>query len=256
MDFLTIFILSIVEGVTEFLPISSTGHLILASAWMGIVEDQFVQNFNIVIQFGAILSVIVLYWRRFFPINLLFYSKILVAFLPAAFMGLLFKSIIESFMDQIWIVGLTLFLGGWVLIFFDQKNKVAKFNINSMTYLQAFYLGCIQCLALIPGVSRSGATIIGGLALGLSQKEATEFSFFLGVPTLMAAGLYKGYKAYPTFSNDQLSALVIGTFLSFIFAIIAIRFLISLINKYGIKHFGYYRIALGIAVLSYYFISL
>lgn len=255
MDFLTIFILAFVEGITEFLPISSTGHLILVSAWLGIIEDQFVQNFNIVIQFGAILSVIVLYWRRFFPITIPFYSKIFVAFLPAAFMGLLFKSLIESFLDQVWIVGVTLFLGGWVLIFFDKKNQIAKINIANLSYRHAFYLGCIQCLALIPGVSRSAATIIGGLALGLNQKEATEFSFFLGVPTLMAAGLYKGYKAYPTFSNDQISALAIGTFLSFIFAIIAIRFLIGLISKYGLKHFGYYRIALGALVLGLYFFT-
>lgn len=252
MDFFTIFILSLVEGITEFLPISSTGHLILVSAWLGIIEDQFVQNFNIVIQFGAILSVIFLYWRRFFPIRISFYSKILVAFLPAAFMGLLFKSLIESLLDQVWVVGVTLFLGGWILIFYDKKNQQARTTIANLNYREAFCLGCIQCFALIPGVSRSGATIIGGLALGLNQKDATEFSFFLGVPTLMAAGLYKGYKAYPTFSPDHISALSIGTFFAFIFATIAIRFLIGLVNKHGLKHFGYYRIILGTLVLGWY----
>lgn len=249
MDFLTILILAIVEGVTEFLPISSTGHLILFSAAMGIAEDVFIQNFNIVIQFGAIMSVVVLYWRRFFPIRIAFYSRIFVSFLPTAFLGLIFKSQIEQLLDHVLVVASSLFLGGIVLILFDKKAENSSCNLESMSYTKAVLLGFIQSLAMIPGVSRSAATIIGGLGLGLSRKEATEYSFFLGVPTLAAAGLYKGYKAWPDFTQGQVSHLLLGTFLAFIFAMGSIRFLMHILSKYGLYQFGWYRIVLGGSIL-------
>jgi len=250
MNFLTILFLSFVEGVTEFLPISSTGHLILFSAAMGIAHDKFVQNFNIVIQFGAILSVIVLYRKRFFPVNLPFYSKILISFLPTALLGILFKSQIEKLLDHVLVIASTLFIGGVILIFFDKRSDSSRIDIASMPFKTALLLGLIQSLALIPGVSRSAATIIGGLALGLSRKEATEYSFFLGVPTLVAAGVYKAYKSWPDFTPDQVSTLALGTMFSFIFATVSIRFLMHILSKYGLYHFGWYRIVLGSSILA------
>jgi undecaprenyl-diphosphatase len=250
MDFITILILSIVEGVTEFLPISSTGHLILFSAALGIAEDSFVQNFNIVIQFGAISSVLVLYWKRFFPVRLSFYFKIFLSFLPAAIIGVLFKSQLERLLDHILVVAMTLFLGGIVLIGFDKKAEKPRLTIETMPYKLAILIGVIQSLAMIPGVSRSAATIIGGLGIGLSRKEATEYSFFLGVPTLMAAGLYKGYKAWPEFTSAQVTTLTVGTLLSFIFAMVSIKFLLHILSRYGLSHFGWYRIVLGGCLLA------
>lgn len=251
MTFLTILILSFIEGLTEFLPVSSTGHLILVSAWLGINEDVFVQNFNIVIQFGAIGSVLVLYWRRFFPIRPLFYSKLLVAFLPAAILGVLFKSRIEALLDSVQVVATALLLGGVVLIWIDKKmdQLPPKQSLESLSYKSALLIGLVQCLAFVPGVSRAAATILGGLGIGLSRKEATEFSFFLAVPTLMAAGLYKGYKALPSLSMEQLQSLGLGVVLSFIFALIAIRFFVELVKKFGLAHFGWYRILLGAGIL-------
>jgi undecaprenyl-diphosphatase len=256
MDFITIFILSLVEGITEFLPISSTGHLILVSSLMGIADNQFIQNFNIVIQFGAILSVLVLYWKRFFPIRIHFYSKILVSFLPTALMGVLLKSYIELLLDHVLVVSASLFLGGVILIFFDRvksqgtnSGENSTLPLDSLSYKKAFILGLIQSLAMIPGVSRSAATIIGGLSLGLNRKDATEYSFFLGVPTLAAAGLYKGYKAWPTLSTDHIADLALGTFLSFVFALCSIRFLMMILSRYGLYHFGWYRIFLGGSLL-------
>lgn len=250
MDFISILILSLVEGVTEFLPISSTGHLILFSAALGISENTFVQNFNIVIQFGAILSVVVLYWKRFFPIRVTFYSKIIVSFLPAAIIGVLFKQHLEMLLDHVLVVACTLFAGGVILIVFDKKAENSKITIENMSLKTALLLGCIQSVALIPGVSRSAATIIGGIGLGLSRKEATEYSFFLGVPTLMAAGLYKGYQAWPDFTASQVSDLAIGTVLSFVFALGSIKFLMHILSRYGLYHFGWYRIALGGCLLA------
>lgn len=233
------------------MPVSSTGHLILVSAWLGINQDIFVQNFNIVIQFGAIGSVLVLYWKRFFPIQPLFYSKLLVAFLPAAVLGVLLKSKIEALLDSVQVVATALLIGGAVLIWIDKKmdQRAAKHSLESLSYTSALLIGLVQCLAFIPGVSRAAATILGGLGIGLNRKDATEFSFFLAVPTLMAAGLYKGYKALPTLTMDQLESLGLGIVLSFVFALIAIRFFVELVKKFGLVHFGWYRIALGAGIL-------
>lgn len=252
MSWFVVLVLSFIEGLTEFLPVSSTGHLILTSAIMGINEDVFIQNFNIIIQFGAILSVVVLYWRRFFPIRPLFYAKLFVSFLPAAVLGLLLKSRIEAMLGSVAVVAWALIVGGVLLILFDRRAGKQKpsVTIASLSWVQCLILGVIQCLAFIPGVSRSGATILGGLGLGLSREEATEFSFFLAVPTLMAAGLYKTWKLLPTLEVSQAGELAVGTFLSFIFALLAIRFFIRLVARFGLQHFGTYRIVLGVAILA------
>lgn len=250
MNYLEVVILAFIEGLTEFLPVSSTGHLILTSAWMGIVENPFVKSFNIIIQFGAILSVLVLYWRRFLP-ELAFYKKLIVAFLPAAVIGLLVKSHIDRILDQVWIVGAALILGGIILIWADKKfsDETKAKAIDDLSLKSCFLLGLIQCLAFVPGVSRSGATIVGGLWLGLSRKAAAEFSFFLAVPTLSGAALIKTLSIAKTIDSDQYAHLAIGTLLAFVFATLAIKFMLSVISRFGFRHFGYYRILLGALVL-------
>ncbi|MFN7729463.1 MAG: undecaprenyl-diphosphatase UppP [Bdellovibrio sp.] len=250
MSWFVLIILSLIEGLTEFLPISSTGHLILASAWLGINEDQFVQSFNIIIQFGAILSVLVLYWRKFFPIRLEFYKKIFVAFLPAAVLGFLLKSVLEKLLGSVLVVGVALFIGGIVLIMMDRQatKRTPTLTIQGMTLKDSLILGFVQCLALIPGVSRAGATILGGMGLKLSREEATEFSFFLAVPTLTAAAAYKTLKIAPSLQASQFDELLIGTILSFVFALLAIKFFIGLVKRFGLQHFGWYRIALGLLI--------
>jgi undecaprenyl-diphosphatase len=250
MTFTQVFILSLIEGLTEFLPISSTGHLITASAMMGISEDQFIKSFNIIIQFGAILSVLVLYWRRFLP-NLEFYKKLFIAFLPAAVIGLAVKSKIDLILGSVQIVAWALVLGGVVLILTDRyfKDHPGNLNIERMSWKDCLKLGFLQCFAFIPGVSRSGATIVGGLALGMSRKEAAEFSFFLAVPTLAGATLIKTLGLIKTIDSSQISWLLLGMALSFVFALIAIRFFIQVVSRFGFKHFGYYRIALGLVIL-------
>ena len=250
MSWFVLIFLSFIEGLTEFLPISSTGHLILASAWLGLNEDQFVQSFNIVIQFGAILSVLAVYWRRFIPIRVDFYTKIFIAFLPAATLGFLLKDQLEPLLGSVNVVAWALFVGGFVLILMDRRAERIEpsLTIQNMSWKQSLVLGLVQCLALIPGVSRAGATILGGLSLRLSREEATEFSFFLAVPTLTAAALYKTWKIAPTIEVSQISDLLIGTFLSFVFAWLAIRFFIGLVKRYGLQHFGWYRIVLGLTI--------
>lgn len=249
--FETVF-LSLIEGLTEFLPVSSTGHLILTSAMFGIQEEGFVKSFNIIIQFGAILAVLVLYWRRFLP-QLEFYKKLFVAFLPAAVIGLALKSKIDLILGSVHVVAVSLIIGGIILIWSDKKfahlSQQGK-PIDSLTWTDCLKLGLIQCLAFVPGVSRSGATIIGGLFLGLSRKEAAEFSFFLAVPTLTGAAFVKSLGVFRTIDSSQIVNLAVGTLLSFVFALAAIRFFINLVSSYGFKHFGYYRILLGAAVLA------
>lgn len=250
MNTLDVIILSFIEGMTEFLPVSSTGHLIVTSALMGINESDFVKNFNIIIQFGAILAVLVLYFKRFLP-NLEFYKKILFAFLPAAFIGLLIKNKIDAILGSVLVVAWALIIGGIILIITDkflEKSERTE-TIQDMSPLNCIKIGLIQCFAFIPGVSRSAATILGGVYLGLSRKEAVEFSFFLAVPTLTAAAALKTLDAVKTIQADQIGFLALGTLLSFVFAIIAIKFFIKIVSSYGFKYFGYYRIALGAAIL-------
>lgn len=254
MTFLEVFWLSLVEGLTEFLPISSTGHLIVLSSLFGIESDGFVKSFNIIIQFGAILAVVALYWRRFLPIRLTFYLKLFVAVLPAIVVGFLLKNQLEMILDSTLIVAITFILGGFILIWSDyyfideSKNTL---TIDDLSLKQCLVLGFIQCLAMIPGTSRSGATIIGGLFLGLSRKAAAEFSFFLAVPTLAGAAFLKTLKIIKTIEPSQTQHLGLGLLLSFIFAVIAVKAMIGIVSKYGYRHFGYYRILLGVLILYY-----
>lgn len=251
MNYFEVLLLSFIEGLTEFLPISSTGHLIATSYFLGINEEGFVKSFNIIIQFGAIASVLVLYWRRFLP-NLAFYKSVFVAFFPAAFLGLLIKDKVDLILGNVHVVAWALIFGGVVLIWSDRyfsKTSDAGKRIEDLTLKECFWVGLIQCLAFIPGVSRSAASILGGLSMGMSRKEAAEFSFFLAVPTLMGAGVVKGAGIVPTLEPHQINELLTGIILSFVFALIAIKFFIKLVSKYGFKHFGYYRIVLGIIIL-------
>ncbi len=240
-------ILAIIEGITEFLPVSSTGHMIIASSFMGISHLEFTKMFTVNIQFGAILSVIVLYWKRFFQ-STDFYFKLFVAFLPAAFFGFLLNDIIDSLLENVIVVAVSLLVGGIILLFID---RIANDDVSEreISYFDALKIGFFQCIAMIPGVSRSASTIIGGMLQGLSRKQAAEFSFFLAVPTMAAAGAYKLLKTYDTIQAQDIKILLIGNVVAFIVAMMAIKFFISFLTKYGFKIFGYYRIVLGIILL-------
>lgn len=251
MNYIEALLLSFIEGLTEFLPISSTGHLILTSATIGISEDGFVKAFNIIIQFGAIASVLVLYWKRFLP-DLKFYKKIFIAFLPSAIIGLAIKNKIDLLLGSVLVVAIAFIVGGVILIWTDLKLKKTQENrktIDTLDWKTCFFIGLIQCLAFIPGISRAGATIVGGLFLGMDKKEATEFSFFLAVPTLTGASLVKSLQVIKMINSEQIGILIFGTVFSFIFALMAIKVFIRLVSKYGFKHFGYYRILVGIIIL-------
>lgn len=241
-------VLAIVEGLTEFLPISSTGHMIIASSIMGIDQLELTKIFTVNIQFGAILSVIVLYWRRFFT-SIDIYFKLFVAFIPAAIIGLLLSDFIDQLLENVVVVAIMLLLGGIVLLFVDKWFVNSKDDIDQLSYPKAFKIGLFQCLAMIPGVSRSAATIIGGLNEKLSRKAAAEFSFLLAVPTMFAASSYKLLEGYQYIKEDDIQILLIGNIVAFIVAIIAIKFFIAFLTKYGFKIFGYYRIILGVAIL-------
>jgi undecaprenyl-diphosphatase len=246
MGWLDALILAIVEGITEFLPVSSTGHMIIASALLGINEEAFVKIFEVNIQFGAILSVVVLYWKRFFQ-SLDFYYKLGVAFIPAAVLGFLLNDFIDTMLGSVTVVAVSLLVGGIFLLFVDRIfNKVEQHEI---TYKNGFIIGCFQCLAMIPGVSRSAASIIGGMALKYDRKTAAEFSFFLAVPTMFAAASYKLLKGYKDISVDDVGILVFGNVVAFFVALAAIKFFIGFLTKYGFKVFGWYRIVLGTILL-------
>ncbi len=252
MNFIEAIILAIIEGITEYLPISSTGHMIIGSSIMGISELEFTKVFEVNIQFGAILAVVVLYWKRFFQ-SFEFYKKLLAAFIPAAIIGFLLNDFIDQMLESVAVVAIMLVLGGIVLVFIDKyfDKKVTKENI---TYIEAVQIGLFQCIAMIPGVSRSAASIIGGMFQGLSRKDAAEFSFFLAVPTMFAASAYKLLKAFKegslTFSTNELQLLALGNIVAFIVAMAAIKFFIGYLQKYGFKVFGYYRIVVGLIILG------
>jgi len=251
-------ILAIVEGLTEFLPVSSTGHMIIVSSMFGIAADPFTKSFTITIQLGAILSVIVLYWKRFFQ-TFNFYFKLLVAVIPAAICGLIFNDFIDQMLEQIEVVAVMLILGGIIFLFIDKLfEKTELDGETEVTYPTAFKIGLFQCLAMLPGVSRSAATIIGGLTQKLTKKTAAEFSFLLAVPTMFMATAYKllrFYKDGNSFDHDQILLLAIGNVVAFIVAILAIRSFISYLTKYGFKVFGYYRITLGLIILILYLLD-
>lgn len=247
------FVLAIIEGITEFLPISSTGHMILASSFFGIEHDDFTKLFTIVIQLGAILSVFVLYFKRFFQ-TLDFYYKIIVGFIPAVIFGLLFAKKIDALLENPITVAVSLLIGGILLLKVD--DWFGNSTNTEITYLTAFKIGLFQCLAMIPGVSRSGASIVGGMSQKLSRSAAAEFSFFLAVPTMFGATLKKCYDYYKDgflLTHEQINFLIIGNVVAFIVALIAIKSFIGFLSKHGFKVFGYYRIAAGVILLVIHF---
>ena len=250
-------VLAIIEGITEFLPVSSTGHMIIASSFFGIAHEDFTKLFTIVIQLGAILSVVVLYFKRFFQ-TLDFYFKLLVAFIPAVVLGLLLSDFIDGLLENPVTVAVSLLIGGMILLKVDEwfNNPNTAETSQEITYLQALKIGLFQCLAMIPGVSRSGASIVGGMSQKLSRTTAAEFSFFLAVPTMLGATAkkcYDYYKAGFELSHDQVNLLIIGNVVAFIVALLAIKTFIGFLTKNGFKVFGYYRIIAGIALLLIHF---
>jgi undecaprenyl-diphosphatase len=251
MSILHAIILAIVEGLTEFLPISSTGHMIITSALLGINENAFTKIFEVNIQLGAILAVVVLYWRRFFDFkNFDFYFKLFVAFLPTAIIGFLLNDYIDAMLENVVVVAINLILGGIVLLFIDRLFAQNQDDNIAITYPKALYIGFFQCIAMLPGVSRSAATIIGGQTQGLSRKSAAEFSFFLAVPTMFAASAYKLLKGYKLIQGQDIQTLVLGNVVAFLVAMLAIKFFINFLTKYGFKWFGYYRIIVGTIILA------
>jgi undecaprenyl-diphosphatase len=246
-------ILGIIEGLTEFLPVSSTGHMILAASLMNLHDDAFVKTFEIAIQLGAILSVIVLYYKRFLR-GIDIYIKLGVAFLPTGVIGLLAYKTIKAYLFNPLTVSIALVSGGILLILLDKwsEEKESKYEMpEDISYLGALKIGFIQCLSMIPGVSRSAATIFGGVASGFNRKQAAEFSFLLAVPTMAAATGYDLLKTGFDMSQEQWNLLTVGALVAFIVAIAAIRGFIAFLTKYGFKHFGYYRIVIGIVFLAY-----
>lgn len=252
MSILQAIILAIVEGLTEFLPVSSTGHMILTSSIMGIADQDFTKLFTIVIQLGAILSVVVLYFKKFFQ-SINFYVKLLVAFLPAAFFGVLLSDAIDGLLENPMTVGISLLLGGVVLLFVDKWfNNPTITDEKDIDFKTALKIGFFQCIAMIPGVSRSAATIVGGMSQKLSRKLAAEFSFFLAVPTMFGATAKKVYdfmKDGTTFTGEQINLLIIGNVVAFIVGLLAIKTFIGYLNKNGFKVFGYYRIVVGLCII-------
>ncbi len=242
-------ILGIVEGVTEFLPISSTGHLIVAGSLLGF-DDARAGVFYVAIQTGAMLAVVWEYRARFFRIDTKLWLNLAVAFIPAAVLGLLFGSMIKQVLFKPVPVALAFIVGGMVILFVESRPFNPKIeNTRSMSWLDALKVGFAQCFALIPGTSRSGATIIGGMLFGLSRPAATEFSFFLAVPTLCAAGAYDLWKNRALFSADDLGMFAVGTGVSFASAFVVIRWLIRYVATHDFRPFAWYRIAFGAAVL-------
>lgn len=282
MNIFEAIIIAVVEGLTEFLPVSSTGHMIITQALLGIESSPFVKAFTVIIQFGAILSVVILYWKRFFRLNDItvfdkqavagmsagkrgstyirrllykfdFYWKLFIALIPAGIIGLLMGDYIDALLESVAVVAVMLVAGGIFMLYVDKWfNKPSQ--DQSMTWQRALKVGFFQCIAMIPGVSRSMATIVGGMGTKLTRKNAAEFSFFLAVPTMAAAAGYKLYQLLkdPVSSemlNDNLFLLLIGNVVAFIVAIFAIRFFINFLTRYGFRAFGIYRIVVGAVLL-------
>jgi undecaprenyl-diphosphatase len=259
MSIWEVVILAIVEGLTEFLPVSSTGHMIIVSSILGISSDPFAKTFIVAIQLGAIVSVVILYWKRFFQ-SLDFYFKLIVAFIPAAVLGILLNDFIDQLLERVEVVAVTLILGGIVFLFIDKFFEKSEENGQEViTYPSALKIGFFQAIAMIPGVSRSAATIIGGLTQKLTKKAAAEFSFFLAVPTMFGATglkLVKFYKAGNEFGQNEILLLLIGNIVAFIVGMLAIKSFITFLTKHGFKFFGYYRIGLGLVILTLYFLGI
>lgn len=249
MSWIEALIIAIVEGLTEFLPISSTGHMIITSKILGIESSPFVNAFIINIQFGAILSVVAIYWKKFFQ-TLNFYYKLFIAFIPAAFFGLLFSEAIDQLLENVIVVAIMLVLGGIVLVFVDRwfKNN-EQTEDQTVTYKKSFIIGFFQVIAMVPGVSRSASTIIGGMTQKLSKKNAAEFSFFLAVPTMFAASAYKLLENYKAINTENIGILIFGNVVAFLVAFVAIKSFIAFLTEHGFKVFGYYRIVIGLIIL-------
>lgn len=267
MDIIQSIIIAIVEGLTEFLPVSSTGHMIITEEALGVEHDEFVNAFTVIIQFGAILSVVWLYWKRFFRLNKVpegvtgrkallirydFYWKLIVAFIPAAVIGFLLSDFIDSLLENVAVVAVMLVAGGVLMLWVDKW--FSRSESAPLTERRALTIGFYQCIAMIPGVSRSMATIVGGMQQGLTRKEAAEFSFFLAVPTMFAATAYKLLKLIiepqsRALLADNIGVLLTGNVVAFVVAVMAIKFFINYVTKYGFKVFGYYRIAVGALII-------
>ena len=263
MNTIQTIIIAIIEGITEFLPISSTAHMKFANPFLGIADSPFVDLYEIVIQFAAILSVVVIYRKEFFNFkDYHFYLKLLLAVLPALLFGALLKKYIDAVLDNLWVIATVMVLGGIALIFIDRyfKKQVAPVDHEPIQFKQAFWVGCFQVLAIVfPGLSRSAATIIGGLSQKLSKKAAAEFSFFLAVPTMLAASAKSTldvYQDHPeVFVTDNLINLCIGGLVAFFVALVSVKFFIQFVQKRGFSIFGWYRIALGLAMLTWLFLQ-
>lgn len=264
MSLIEAIIIAIVEGITEYLPISSTGHMIIASSLLGIHKEEFTKLFEVAIQLGAIMAVVVLYWRRFFDFSKWqFYAKLIIGVIPALVLGYLFSDKIDEMLESPLVVAISLLLGGIVLLFIDKAFNHPTVHINEeISYKKAFMTGLWQCISMIPGVSRSAASIIGGMQQKFTRNVAAEFSFFLAVPTMAAATLYTlfikkwersgvvktGYELI-TESRDNTIAFIVGNIVAFVVAILAIKFFIDYLKKYGFKMFGWYRIIAGIVLI-------
>lgn len=247
-------IIAIVEGLTEFIPISSTGHMIIAEKLLGVTDNDFSKVFTIAIQLGAILAVVVLYWKKFFDFNnWQFYLKLLVGVIPAIILGLLFSKQIDDLLESTTTVAVALLLGGIILIFVDKFFTRPRIQSEKqVSFRSSFVIGIWQCLAMVPGVSRSAASIIGGMQQKLTRSAAAEFSFFLAVPTMLAATGYKLLKHYKEnggFSGEEVKLLLIGNVIAFLVAMIAIKFFIEFLKKHGFRVWGIYRVILGIILL-------
>lgn len=265
MDFIQAILIAIVEGLTEYLPVSSTAHMIFTSSFFGIQSDDFVKLFQVSIQFGAILAVVVLYWKKFFDFSKInFYVKLACAVMPALILGKLFDDKIEAVLEKPIPIAIVLIIGGIILLFIDGRFHSPKVtNEEDITIKKAVTIGFWQCLAMMPGTSRSAASIIGGMQQGLTRETAAEFSFFLAVPTMLAVTCYSVFlKTYETSqmkgyelilkTNENLKMFIIGNIVAFIVALIAIKFFIGVIKKFGFKPWGYYRIIAGVILLVYF----
>lgn len=253
MTYLQAIIIAIIEGLTEFLPVSSTGHMILASSLMRIQDEEFAKTFEIVIQLGAIMAVVLLYFKRFIS-GMNIYIKLAVAFLPTGVIGILAYKYIKEFLFNPITVSFSLIVGGVVLILLDKwsaKKESIYTSTEDIKFGDAIKIGLFQCLSMVPGVSRAAATIFGGIFAGFNRQQAAEFSFLLAVPTMFAASGLDLFQSYENIHKDDISILLVGALVAFVVAIAAIKGFISFLTRYGFKHFGYYRIVLGVLFLSY-----
>jgi undecaprenyl-diphosphatase len=253
MTIIQAIIIAIVEGLTEFLPVSSTGHMILTSSLLGVENNSFLKTFEISIQLGAILAIVIMYAKRFLR-NFEIYKKLIIAFIPTAIIGFLAYGFIKEYLFNSIIVSVTLILGGIILILVDKRlvTQVSKYKeLEDVSLKHAFYIGLIQCISMIPGVSRAGATIVGGVFNGFNKKQAIEFSFLLAVPTMFAATGYDLLKTPIGFNNNEVTLLIIGLITAFIVAWIAVKAFLAFIEKFGFAYFGWYRIIIGLLFLAF-----